>query len=133
MHMDTCSEERRRKKEKFKRKSQKEFDSTPGTCTLEHSRKGPKRLKMATVNVRGVTGKDDGIDKTRKLLRWVNTNNLDALFVQEHNGDHSKVNEWKDMCERSGYSIVHGLHLNDTNGSGRGAAILLSADENNKI
>ena len=103
MHMDTCSEERRRKKEEFKRKSQKEFDKT---CTLEHSGKGPKRLKMATVNVRGVTGKDDGIDKTRKLLRRVNTNNLDALFVQEQNGDHSKVNEWKDMCERSGYTVA---------------------------
>ena len=29
------------------------------------------------------------------------------------------------MCERSGYSIVHGLH-NDTTGSGRGAAALLT-------
>ena len=35
------------------------------------------------------------------------------------------MSEWKALCERSGYSIVHGLH-NDTTGSGRGAAALLT-------
>jgi exonuclease III len=54
-------------------------------------------------------------------LRWAYKNSLDVLFIQEHNGDRAKVSEWKALCERSGYSIVHGIH-NDTTGSGRGAA-----------
>ena len=61
----------------------------------------------------------------RKLLRLHGTyctNALDVLFI--HNGNRAKVNEWKKMCSRNGYSIVHGLH-NDTTGSGRGAAALL--------
>ena len=62
----------------------------------------------------------------RNLLTWAHKNSLiDVLFIQEHNGNRDKVNEWKAMCERSGYSIVHGLH-NDTTGSGRGAAALLT-------
>ena len=34
------------------------------------------------------------------------------------------MSEWKALCERSGYSIVHGIH-NDTTGSDRGAAALI--------
>ena len=34
------------------------------------------------------------------------------------------MSEWKALCERSGYSIVHGIH-NDTTGAGRGAAALI--------
>ena len=37
----------------------------------------------------------------------------------------SQSERWKAMCERSGYSIVHGLH-NDTTGSGRRAAAPLT-------
>ena len=65
------------------------------------------------------------IYEMRKLLRLHGTyctNALDVLFI--HNGNRAKVNEWKKMCSRNGYSIVHGLH-NDTTGSGRGAAALL--------
>ena len=82
---------------------------------------------MATFNVRGLKGKEDGThtDKMRNLLAWAYKNSLDVLFIQEHNGNRDKVSEWKAMCERSGYSIVHGLH-NDTTGSGRGAAALLT-------
>ena len=80
---------------------------------------------MATFNVRGLKGKEDGIHKMRTLLKWAHKNSLDVLFIQEHNGNRDKVSEWKALCERSGYSIVHGLH-NDTTGSGRGAAALLT-------
>ena len=59
-----------------------------------------------------------------KLLKWAHINSLDVLFIQEHNGDRAKVSEWKALCERNGYSIIHGIH-NDTTGSGRGAAALI--------
>ena len=109
-----------KKSKKNKRKNQKSFDSTMG-----FPGEGPARLKMATFNVRGLKGKEDGKDKMRNLLTWAYKNSLDVLFIQEHNGNRDKVSEWKAMCERSGYSIVHGLH-NDTTGSGRGAAALLT-------
>ena len=78
---------------------------------------------MATFNVRGPKGKDDDwmTNKMRKLPKWAHITSLDVLFIQEHNGDRAQVSEWKALCERSGYSIVHGIH-NDTTGSGRGAA-----------
>ena len=89
---------------------------------------GPERLRMATFNVRGLKGKDDDgmTNKMRKLLKWAwaHINSLDVLFIQEHNGDRAKVSEWKALCERNGYSIIHGIH-NDTTGSGRGAAALI--------
>ena len=83
---------------------------------------------MATFHVRRLKGKDDGknIHKNmRKLQRCAQLHiQMHVLFIQENNGNRAKVNEWKDMCERNGYSIVHGLH-NNTSGSGRGAAALL--------
>ena len=42
---------------------------------------------MATFNVRGQKGNDDGINKIiimRKLLKWAHTISLDAPFIQEH-------------------------------------------------
>ena len=111
---------KKEKNRKKREKNQRRFDSTLG-----FPGEGPERLRMATFNVRGLKGKEDGIHKMRNLLKWAHKNSLDVLFIQEHNGNRVKVNEWKAMCERSGYSIVHGLH-NDTTGSGRGAAALLT-------
>ena len=47
-----------KKEKKNKRKNQKRFDSTLG-----FPGEGPERLKMATFNVRGLKGKEDGIHK----------------------------------------------------------------------
>ena len=47
-----------KKDKKNKRKNQKRFDSTLG-----FPGEGPERLKMATFNVRGLKGKEDGIHK----------------------------------------------------------------------
>ena len=87
-----------KKSKKNKRKNQKSFDSTMG-----FPGEGPARLRMATFNERGLKGKEDGKDKMRNLLTWAHKNSLiDVLFIQEHNGNRDKVNEWKAMCERSG-------------------------------
>jgi hypothetical protein len=56
-------QKKRKKSKKNKRKNQKRFDSTMG-----FPGEGPERLRMATFNVRGLKGKEDGKDKMSNLL-----------------------------------------------------------------
>ena len=58
---------------------------------------------MATFNVRGLKGKEDGIHKQmRNLLKWAHKNSLDLLFIQEHNGNRVKVNDGKLCAKEAG-------------------------------
>ena len=67
------NEKKSKKINNNKRKNQKKIDSTLG-----YPGEGPERLRMATFNVRGLKGKEDGThtDKMRNLLTWAYKNSL---------------------------------------------------------